>query len=55
MAKNPLDWPREAARSNADLNKAIDELVAGIDEANMRHAIREFIKERLAFVTSTLI
>ena len=54
MAKNPLDWPREAARSNADIDKAIENLQAGIDEHNMAHAIREFIKERIAFVLSTL-
>lgn len=52
---DPKNWPRTLARSAADLDDAIKNLVSeGLDEANMTFALKEFIRERITMVVSTL-
>lgn len=51
---DPENWPRTCARSHADLDEAIADLYANLDQSNAKFAIREFIRERLTMVLSTL-
>lgn len=45
---NPDNWPRTIAREHPDLGTAIDALLENVDDANLRFAVTEFIRERLA-------